>query len=262
MPHSQRLGRGRLYVVTVVSLLAVAVGVAALLSHVGSNRDSGRRVVAASAQRSPSSETERVIPPPTSAPEADPGAAAIARTPRYPTAPAAARIVGAGAQQPDLYAAEFVRRLLSRNYATSRDGQLRWVQSESASTTEPLVIGLVPEGLRDRFAVWSVTDETDGRAPVPSASEWARLGAEHTVDTATVQRVDEPMAWAGAVQAGRITDPGITAREVDATVSRRTGAKVQTFSVAASLNLEGPPVQRTWGVVAVITYTAVAISAS
>ena len=136
------------------------------------------------------------------------------------------------------------------------------MQAESATTTEPLVIGLVPQDLRDRFAVWSVTDATNGPAPVLPVLEWARLSASRAVDTARVERVDEPIAWIGAVQAGRITDPGITARQVSATVVRRTGARTQTFSVATSLNLEGPPVRPTWGVVAVITYTALPVSAS
>ncbi|WP_457256508.1 hypothetical protein [Pedococcus sp. P5_B7] len=261
MPRS-RHSRRRLYVGSVVSLLAVVVAVTGLLTRNHSTSDSVDRVVPAPVPSAPRPTPDRGVPPPASGREVDDAVAAIARTPRYPAAPAATRITGAAAQQPDLYAAEFLRRLLTRDYTRPREEHLRWVQAESATTTEPLVIGLVPDHLRDRFAVWSVTDATDGPAPVPSAAEWARLGASRTIDTVTVERVQEPTAWIGAVQAGRITDPGITARQVSATVIRRTGATTQTVSVSTSLNLEGPPVRPTWGVVAVITYTAIPVSAS
>jgi hypothetical protein len=251
-----------LYVGSVVSLLAIAVALAGLLTRTNSAADRRHPAVPAAVPSASSAGPDRAIPPPAPGREVDDAVAAIARTPRYPATPAATRITGAAAQQPDLYAAEFVRRLLTRDYTRPREEYLSRVQAESATTTEPLVIGLVPEDLRDRFAVWSVTDATDGPPPVPSAPEWARLGASRTVDTATVERVQEPTAWIGAVQAGRITDPGITARQVSATVIRRTGATTQTFSVSASLNLEGPLVRPTWGVVAVITYTAIPVSAS
>ncbi|KRF26505.1 hypothetical protein ASG95_20245 [Phycicoccus sp. Soil803] len=245
-----------------VSLLAIVVAVTGLLTRNHSTSDSVDRVVPAPVPSAPRPGADRAVPPPSSGREVDDAVAAIARTPRYPAAPAATRITGITARQPDLYAAEFVRRLLTRDYTRPREEQLRWVQAESATTTEPLVIGLVPDHLRDRFAIWSVTGATDGPAPVPPPPEWARLGAVRAVDTATVERVQEPTAWIGAVQAGRITDPGITARQVSATVTRRTGATTQTFSVSASLNLEGPPVRPTWGVVAVITYTAIPVSTS
>lgn len=262
LPPRRHPGRRRLYVGTVVSLLAITVAVAGLLTRTDSTAQRPDPAVPAPAPSTPSTAPDRAIPPPAAGQEVDDAVAAIARTPRYPPAPAATRITGAAAQQPDLYAAEFVRRLLTRDYTRPREEQLRWVQAESATTTEPLVIGLVPEDLRDRFAVWSVTDATDGPAPVQPATEWARLGAARALDTATVERVQEPTAWIGAVQSGRITDPGITARQVSASVSRRAGATTQTISVSASLNLEGPPVRPTWGVIAVITYTAIPVSAS
>ena len=64
-----------------------------------------------------------------------------ATSPRHPAVSAEAR------QQPDLYAAAFVRELLTQNYRTSRDQLLAWVQSESAQSTEPLVVGLSPPQL-------------------------------------------------------------------------------------------------------------------
>jgi hypothetical protein len=39
-------------------------------------------------------------------------------------------------RQPDLYAAAFVRELLTQDYKTGRDQLLAWVQSESAQSTE------------------------------------------------------------------------------------------------------------------------------
>ena len=74
-----------------------------------------------------------------------------------------------------------------------------------------------------------------------------------------IDRVIEPTAWANAVQAGRITDPGTTARLVAATVTRHTGtaghARNEAFSVAISLNLEGPPTRADWRFVTAVTYT-------
>lgn len=172
-------------------------------------------------------------------------------------------ISGELAQQPDLYAAEFVRRLLTQDFRSPRHSHLAWVQAESAPTREPLVVGLVPPDLRDGLAVYSVTDGADGVPPVPTEQEWQRLAATQAFDTVEIQRVTEPLAWTNAVAAGRVTDPGITGREVDALVTRHTAgapARAATkFSVAITLNLEGPPVRPAWGFVTSVTYTAIPI---
>lgn len=188
------------------------------------------------------------------------GLSRLASTPLYAGEPATPRITEPAAEQADLYAAEFVRRLLSRDYAKlSRDSHLTWVQAESAATTEPLVIGLVPESSQDRFTVWSVTDTTAGPAPVPDQNEWSKLASQRTADAAQVERVHQPVVWTNAVASGRITDPGVTAREVSALVTRTSPAGMQRFSVAVSLNLEGPPVRQTYGVVGVITFTSIPV---
>lgn len=191
------------------------------------------------------------------------GLARVESTPRYEAKSTTPRITGEATEQADLYATEFVRRLLSRDYAElRRDSHLAWVQAESAATSEPLVIGLVPASARDRFAVWSVTDATAGPAPVPSETEWAQLATHRTVDIAEVERVQQPTVWTNAVASGRITDPGVTAREVSAMVSRRSATGTQRFSVAVSLNLEGPPVRTAYGVVGVITFTSIPVGPS
>jgi hypothetical protein len=174
-------------------------------------------------------------------------------------------ISGDQAHQPDLYAAEFVRRLLTQDYRSPRQTHLAWVQAESAPTTEPLVVGLVPPELRDRLAVYSVSDGAEGPPPVPTEQEWSQLAAAKSYTSVEVQQVTEPLAWTNAVADGRITDPGITGREVTALVTRHTfGSGVdhtQRFSVATAVNLEGPPVRATWGFVAAVTYTSIPIGA-
>lgn len=76
-----------------------------------------------------------------------------------------------------------------------------------------------------------------------------------------VQHVTEPVAWSSAVLAGDITDPGVTAREVDALVTLHTTVdgrkRAQRFSVALTMNLEGPPTRPRWGFVTAVTYTVV-----
>lgn len=174
-------------------------------------------------------------------------------------------ISGDRAHQPDLYAAEFVRRLLTQDYRSPRQTHLAWVQAESAPTTEPLVVGLVPPELRDRLAVYSVSDAAEGAPPVPTEQEWSQLAAAKSYTSVQIQQVTEPLAWTTAVADGRITDPGITGREVAALVTRHTsGAGVhhaQRFSVAIALNLEGPPTRATWGFVAAVSYTSIPIDA-
>lgn len=173
-------------------------------------------------------------------------------------------IQGEAAQQPDLYAAEFVRRLLTQDYRTDRESLVRWVDAESATTREPLVVGLIPAELRDRYAVFSVTDAVDTPAPIPTATEWEALGVQRGYTSVTIDRVEEPLAWTNAVASGRITDPGITGRDVSATVVRHLivdgKERAAKFSVALSLNLEGPPTRPTWGFVAAVTYTSIQVS--
>ena len=96
-----------------------------------------------------------------------------ATTPQHPAVSRQAR------QQPDLYAAAFAGELLTQDYRTSsRQELLAWVQSESAQSTDPLVVGLTPVDLRSRMAVASVQDGINGLAPVPSQSDWAKLAGE------------------------------------------------------------------------------------
>jgi hypothetical protein len=181
-------------------------------------------------------------------------------------APAETRIPEPYRHQPDLYARAFVDQLLTQDYTTPREAHLAWVQSESARTDEPLVTGLVPPELRDRLALFSVTDQRTGPAPIPSPKEWGDLARQDAHTTVTVQRVTEPLAWSNAVEAGRVSDPGVTARQVTATVTLHqvTGGKprTSTASVALTLNLTGPPTRDTWAFVAVITYRAVPMGSS
>lgn len=162
---------------------------------------------------------------------------------------------------PDLYAAEFARRLLTQDYRASREDLLAWVQAESALTSDPLVVGLVPKELRDKLAVFTVSDSADGPAPVPPAAEWDRLAASGAFATARVQRVTEPLAWTNAVEAGRITDPGLTARVVSAEVSLHVPGRVEVFSVELSLEFAGPPVRDHWGFVGAVSYTSMLVGA-
>ena len=207
-------------------------------------------------------------PPPTGSAraEADPAAYQLERLRALMpvvASPATAVIVGEAAQQPDLYAAEFTRRLLTQDYRQPRGVHVQWVQAESTTTTEPLVIGKVPPELRDRLAVYSVTDAADGPAPIPTPAEWAGLAAQQAYTTVSIDRVEEPFAWTNAVASGRISDPGITGRDVAATVTLHSTAEgrphIATYSVGLSLNLEGPPTRRTWGFVAAVSYTAIQV---
>jgi hypothetical protein len=183
-----------------------------------------------------------------------------------PAQPIKAQTPTAYRHQPDLYARAFVERLLTQDYTTSRDGQLAWVQAESATTNEPLVTGMVPPELRDRLALFSVTDQRSGPAPIPSTAQWKHLAELHGHTTVTVQRVTEPLAWSNAVEAGRVSDPGVTAREVTAlvTLTTRAGGRTVTrrTSVDLTLNLLGPPTRAEWAFTTLITYRAVPMGAS
>lgn len=181
--------------------------------------------------------------------------------PQSPAKPIEGRIPSAYRHQPDLYARAFVERLFTQDYTTSRQAHLAWVQAESARTDEPTVTGMVPPELRDRLALFSVTDERAGPPPVSSAVEWNHLAQEDGRTTVTVQRVTEPLAWSNAVEAGRVSDPGVTAREVTAlvklTIRAGAGTTTSAISVDLTLNLVGPPTRAEWAFVTLITYRAI-----
>jgi len=157
-----------------------------------------------------------------------------------------------------------VRQLMTQDYRTDREQLLAWVQSESAQSTDPLVVGLTPVDLRGRMAVASIQDGVNGPAPVPSQSDWADLARRQGHTTARIQRVTQPVSWARAVAGGQITDPGVTARQVDADVTLHTNVHgkviAEHYSVALVVNLEGPPVRTGYGFVVAITYNVAAVS--
>jgi hypothetical protein len=176
----------------------------------------------------------------------------------YPAVSSQARL------QPDLYAAAFTAQLLTQDYRISRDQLMAWVQSEAAPSTEPLVVGLTPVGLRGKLALWSVQDDTGSPAIVPSPSTWAALAQRRGSTTVQIQKVTEPVSWATAVADGQITDPGVTARRVDAEVTLHTTdhgrATVTRFSVSLTVQLEGPPTRGGYGFVVAVIYDVVGIS--
>jgi hypothetical protein len=177
---------------------------------------------------------------------------------QYPAVSSQARL------QPDLYAAAFTAELLTQDYRTSRDQLLAWVQSESAQSTEPLVVGLTPVELRTRLALWSVQDDTGSPAIVPSLTAWAALAERRGYTTVQIQKVTEPVSWADAVAGGQITDPGVTARQIDAEVMLHTtdhGQAITTASsVALTIQLEGPPARGGYGFVVAVIYDVAGIS--
>jgi hypothetical protein len=177
---------------------------------------------------------------------------------RYPAVSSQARV------QPDLYAAAFTRQLLSQDYRTGRGQLLAWVQSEAATSTEPLVVGLTPVGLRGRLALWSVQDDTGSPAIVPSPSAWTALAQRRGYTTVQIQKVTEPVSWAAAVADGEITDPAVTARQVDADVTLHTTdhgrATATRSSVSLTVQLEGPPTRSGYGFVVAVIYNVVGIS--
>jgi hypothetical protein len=89
------------------------------------------------------------------------------------------------------------------------------------------------------------------------------LGNKHGHTTVVIQGVVEPVAWSAAVAAGTITDPGVTARRVDAEVTLHLSdhgqARRQRYSVALTMNLEGPPARDGYGVVTVVRYQSVRV---
>ena len=113
------------------------------------------------------------------------------------------------------------------------------------------------------MAVASVLDGVNGPGPVPSQGDWADLAGRQGHTTVQVQRVTQPVPWADAVAGGQITDPGVTARQVDAEVTLHITdhgmAATQRYSVALVVNLEGPPVRAGYAFVTAITYNVVAV---
>ena len=168
--------------------------------------------------------------------------------------------------QPDLFARAFVTRLLTQDYRQPRTELLGWVQAHAAQSTDPLVMGLIPPDLRDKWAVFSVTDTGSGPAPVPSATQWEGLAGRSARTSVQIQHVSQPYSWTSAVATGRITDPGVTGREVTALVTLHTvdgdSPHTATTSVALSFNLEGPPTRDHWGFVTLAAYTVVPLAGS
>jgi hypothetical protein len=183
---------------------------------------------------------------------------APATSAQYPAVSSQARL------QPDLYAAAFTTQLLTQDYRTGRGQLLAWVQSETAPSTEPLVVGLTPVGLRGRLALWSVQDDTGSPAIVPSPGAWTALAARRGYATVQIQKVTEPVSWAAAVADGQITDPAVTARQVDAEVTLHTTnhghATATRSSVSLTVQLEGPPARGGYGFVVAVIYDVVGIS--
>lgn len=264
-PNQQRAKR--IAFVAGPAVLLVILGVAAMVLSTDRTRPHhGGMSVDASPVPNGAKETQPNAPRDGSTPD-DPAAYQIERLRAFTPATGDQKvgtIQGEAAQQPDLYAAEYVRRLLTQDYRTDRESLVRWVDAESATTREPLVVGLIPAELRDRYAVFSVTDAVDAPAPIPTPDEWESLALQRGYTTVTIDRVEEPLAWTNAVASGRITDPGITGRDVSATVVRHLTVdgreRTTKFSVALSLNFEGPPTRPTWGFVAAVAYTSIQVS--
>ncbi|MGO4363329.1 hypothetical protein AB4Y83_21745 [Terrabacter sp. RAF57] len=250
-----------------MALLLVAAGIVVALSRADDSRSSPPETAASPKAQTSATPTLSDRGSPNA--DRDPLASELDRLRgAVPVAPGplGLRIAGEASQQPDLYAAEFVRRLLTQDYRTPRAEHLAWVQSESAQTSEPLVVGLVPKELRGQLAVHSVTDAVGQASAVPSEHVWTGLGLQDAFTTVQIDGVEEPMAWSTAVSSGRISDPGITGRQVSATVNLhyiKGGRRVSsTSSVAMTLNLQGPPTRASWGFVTAVTYSSLAAGAS
>lgn len=266
LPFNQQRAK-RIAFLALPALLLAVLGVVAMASSRDSapTRDAALGMNASPIPHAPSG-TQPTVPQRRSKP-GDPAAYQVERL-RALVPPSAdanvGTIQGEAAQHPDLYAAEFVRHLLTQDYRTDRESLVRWVDAQAATTREPLVVGLIPAELRDRYAVFSVTDAVDSPAPIPTRGEWEALALQRGYTSVTIDRVEEPLSWTNAVASGRVTDPGITGRDVSATVVRHLTVdgkeRSAKFSVALSLNLEGPPTRPTWGFVAAIAYTSIQVS--
>ncbi|MGH3473219.1 MAG: hypothetical protein ACRDPG_14380 [Nocardioidaceae bacterium] len=143
-----------------------------------------------------------------------------------------------------------------------REALLTWVQAEATPSHEPTVVELTPTSLRSKIAVYSVTVATAGPAPVPTFATWTALGHMDGHSTVQIQRVFTPAAWTAAVATGQVSDPGVTAREVDAEVTVHTVVvgkpRTQRWSVALLMNLEGPPTRDGYGFVTLVDFREVA----
>lgn len=268
LPRAHRRRRSLLItVVSVVTALAMGIGVWTVAGHTTSPRTPANAASEPAAQApSPSGPLPADLG---QSPAVQRQLAQLRAMPAIAPDPAARSRISADARsQPDLYAVGFVTSLLTQDYRRTRSEFLAWVAAESATTAEPLVVGLVPPELRDRLAVFSVTDQSDGpgTSPVPSPAEWARLAALGGYTTVTDVRATEPLAWSNAVDAGRVTDPGVTAREVTATVTLHTtgpgGVQGTRYSVSLTADFEGPPTRSSWGFVNAVRYTSLMEGAS
>jgi hypothetical protein len=135
--RTPRMPRGALAVALAVVVLGAMFGFAAFHGGDGDQPPPAAPQQSAPAQREALADPTQ--PDGTTDVALQQGLASIASTPLYQGKSASPRITGTATEQADLYATEFVRRLLSRDYAkVSRDSQLAWVQAESAATTEPL----------------------------------------------------------------------------------------------------------------------------
>ena len=179
--------------------------------------------------------------------------------------PAIAPVLG---DQPDAYAAAFVRELFTRNYRTPRAELLSWIQSEAVASSEPSVVGLVPPTLRPKLAVYSLTSgDAPLSAPVPQPAEWARWRQVAGRTTVAIERVREPRSWTDAVAAGHTTDPSTTVRTIDARVTtvwtahgKQKSSQHEVSLVLALDGPSGPPGRSGYGVVCAIDYHEVAVS--
>jgi hypothetical protein len=158
--------------------------------------------------------------------------------------------------QPDLYARAFFAKLFIHPYAgVTRDQMLAWLQAQQ-SASRFITGGTATE--RNRLLIESASDpqwSNSGFAALPDEAGWvqAQAGQVHVgIDRLTCV---VPPDWESAVEAGDITDPGITARLVSGDMTMTwtaTGqSKTQKFSVALTLLLEGPPTARQYGVVVI-----------
>ena len=133
------------------------------------------------------------------------------------------------ASDPDQFARFFAAGLLEQDFRRPRTALLSWVQAHAAVSPEPLVMGLIPVSDRPTWAVASVSDASLGETVVPGQEEWAELARASGYQSVEIKSVSEPYAWVAAVAASKITDPGVTAREIVAVVTRRT-SEGETFT--------------------------------
>jgi hypothetical protein len=265
----RRLALGAGALVAVLTLLVLGSAAVIHMSERGNpasaSQPSGSSPVAAASAAAPGGLTETLSPAQSAGVASD--IALLTATPAVTPATSARypAISGVATSQPDLYARAFASQLLTHDYRTPRKELLAWVQYESAQCAEPRVVGLVPSDLRSKLAVYSVTMAADGSAvPIPSQRDWDQWAARHAYTTVTIQKVTEPLKWSEAVSSGQLTDPGATAREVDAEVvthwTERGKPRRATHSVALNMSLEGPPSHDGYGFVTSVIYNSVAVS--